>query len=59
LGSIVATLALPLLARKLDHLAGAPWLLTSIAALLIVIKHRKNIRRLLAGTESRFTLRRG
>jgi acyl phosphate:glycerol-3-phosphate acyltransferase len=59
LGSIVATLALPLLAWKLDHLAGAPWLLTSIAALLIVIKHRKNIRRLLAGTESRFALRRG
>jgi len=59
LGSILASLALPLLAWKLDHLAGTPWLLTSIAALLIVIKHRKNIRRLLSGTESRFTLRRG
>jgi glycerol-3-phosphate acyltransferase PlsY len=59
LGSIIATLALPLLAWKLDHLAGTPWLLTTAAALLIVIKHRKNILRLLAGTESRFTVRRG
>jgi acyl phosphate:glycerol-3-phosphate acyltransferase len=59
LGSIIATLALPLLAWQLDHLAGTPWLLTSAAALLIVVKHRKNIRRLLSGTESRFTLRRG
>jgi glycerol-3-phosphate acyltransferase PlsY len=59
LGSVVATLALPLLAWQLDHLVGTPLLLTSAAALLIVIKHRKNIRRLLTGTESRFTLRRG
>jgi glycerol-3-phosphate acyltransferase PlsY len=59
LGSIIATLALPLLAWQLDHLAGTPWLLTSAAALLIVIKHRRNIRRLLSGTESRFSLRRG
>jgi len=58
LGSIVATLALPLLAWQLDHLAGTPLLFTCAAALLIVVKHQKNIRRLLAGSESRFTLRR-
>jgi glycerol-3-phosphate acyltransferase PlsY len=59
LGSIVASLALPLLAWWLDHLVGTPLLLTAAAAGLIVIKHQQNIRRLLAGTESRFSLRRG
>lgn len=53
LGSIVATAAFPALVYLLDHpprpiLAGAAG-----AAALIIAKHHANIRRLLAGTESR------
>ena len=59
LGSVIATLALPLLAWRLDHRAGLPLYFIMAAAALIVLKHRENIRRLLARTESRFALRRG
>jgi acyl phosphate:glycerol-3-phosphate acyltransferase len=57
LASIVAGLALPGLAAAL----GYPWpviAFAGVAAAAIVVLHRANIRRLLAGTESRFTLRR-
>jgi glycerol-3-phosphate acyltransferase PlsY len=59
LGSILATLALPLLAWRLDHHTGAPLYFMSAAALLVVTKHHPNISRLLTRTESRFSLRRG
>jgi len=56
LGSIVAVLAFPLLAWVLDEYGGAwPALaFMALASLLIVVKHRANIHRLLAGTENRF-----
>jgi acyl phosphate:glycerol-3-phosphate acyltransferase len=57
LGSIVAGLSLPVIAVLL----GYPWpviAFASGAAVAIVVLHRANIRRLLAGTENRATLRR-
>ena len=61
LGSIVAAASLPLLVYELRALAGAPAALAFVAttSLLIIVKHRENIRRLLAGTESRVGLKRG
>jgi glycerol-3-phosphate acyltransferase PlsY len=58
LGSIVAAGALPLAAWLLQDYHQAPFELAAMAAssLLIVGKHHQNIRRLLAGTESRITL---
>jgi glycerol-3-phosphate acyltransferase PlsY len=56
LGSIAAVVAFPALAWLL-HEYGKAWLalvFMSLASLLIVAKHHENIRRLLAGTESRF-----
>ena len=61
LGSIIAVAVFPLLAWLL-HEYGNSWLalaLMSLASLLIVARHHQNIRRLLAGTERRFGLRRG
>jgi acyl phosphate:glycerol-3-phosphate acyltransferase len=60
LGSIIAVAAFPLLAWLL-HEYGNSWLalaFMSLASLLIMARHRQNIRRLLAGTENRFRLRR-
>ena len=55
LGSILAVAGFPFLAWRL-HEYGGTWLalaLMSLASLLIVGKHRQNIRRLLVGTENR------
>ncbi len=55
LGSITAVAAFPLLVWRL-HAYGNSWLalaLIVLASLLIVLRHRENIRRLLAGTENR------
>src|SRR5262249_31682243 len=57
LASIVAGLSLPAVAVLL----GYPWpviVFASVAAVAIVVLHRSNIRRLLAGTENRANLRR-
>jgi len=61
LGSIVAVASLPLLVYELRALAGAPAALAFVAttSLLIIVKHHENIRRLLAGRESRVGLKRG
>ena len=61
LGSIVAVALFPLLAWLLDRHSATPAAAGMIAAasLLIVAKHHENIRRLFAGTESRFHWRRG
>jgi glycerol-3-phosphate acyltransferase PlsY len=61
LGSIVAVALFPVLAWLLHDDAGAPQVLglMAIATLLIIARHHQNIRRLLAGTESRFQWRRG
>ena len=60
LGSIVAAAALPLLTYLL-YAPGyqPPWAVSigvTLAALLIIAKHRPNLARLIAGTESRLTL---
>jgi len=56
LGSIAAVVAFPNLAFALQEYGSSylALLLMALASLLIVVKHRANIRRLLAGTESRF-----
>ncbi len=61
LGSIIAVAAFPLAAWLLRDYGGAPLMLAYMAAasVIVVAKHHANIRRLLAGTEPRFQLRRG
>jgi glycerol-3-phosphate acyltransferase PlsY len=56
LGSIAAVAAFPNIALLLHEYGNAPFALAlmSLASVLIVVKHYENIRRLLAGTESRF-----
>jgi acyl phosphate:glycerol-3-phosphate acyltransferase len=55
LGSIVAVASFPFLAWRLQRHDDPPLalILISLASLLTVAKHHQNIRRLLAGTESR------
>ena len=56
LSSLIAAITLPILVAVTQ--AGRPALVAAIAlALMIVYTHRANIRRLLAGTESRFRTR--
>jgi glycerol-3-phosphate acyltransferase PlsY len=57
LASILAALSLPIIAVAL----GEPWpviAFAAVAAPAVALLHRANIARLVAGTESRFTLRR-
>jgi len=60
LGSIVAVAAFPFLAWLIGqyHISGMGLALISGASLLILVKHRTNMRRLLAGTENRVGVRR-
>lgn len=60
LGSIIAAAAFPLIAYGLHDYHSSPAILAAMSAIavLIIIKHRENIRRLMAGTESRFALKR-
>ena len=55
LGSIIAVAVFPLMAWLIGqfHISWVGLALLSIASFLIIVKHRDNIRRLLAGTESR------
>lgn len=62
LGSILATASLPLLMYLLYAPGHAPprglSLGATLAAVLIIVKHRPNLERLIAGTENRLTFRR-
>jgi glycerol-3-phosphate acyltransferase PlsY len=55
LGSIVAVVVFPFMAWRIDQFYLSPkgLALISLASLLILVKHRDNLRRLWAGTESR------
>ncbi|MFZ0996643.1 MAG: glycerol-3-phosphate 1-O-acyltransferase PlsY [Candidatus Sulfotelmatobacter sp.] len=55
LGSIVAVAAFPFVAWRIGqfYLSPTALALISLASLLILVKHRQNLRRLWAGTESR------
>jgi len=57
--SIVAALTFPLWVRLTTHGAGLTFWASVVLALLIVVAHRANIGRLLAGTENRFRTRKG
>ena len=61
LGSIVAFMLFPLLAWGMNRtqITYGTLDLMIVASVLVVLKHHNNIRRLLAGTEGRFQLRRG
>ncbi len=59
LGSIISVTAFPVIVRLLHEYTG--WIslvFMGVASLMIVIKHRQNIRRLLAGTENRLGAKR-
>ena len=53
LGSILGAVAFPIAAYFLEHPDKTPLLLTSAIALVVVLKHHENVRRLLRGTENR------
>ncbi len=59
LGSIVATAAFPIFAWLLYRYQASPAVFVAMicASALIIAKHHQNIRRLLAGTEHRFELK--
>ncbi len=60
-GSVLAVALFPLLAwfLDLDHRIPIVLVVIGTASVLIIAKHHRNIRRLLAGTEPRFQWRRG
>jgi len=54
LGSILGAIAFPIAAWFFYHPDWTSLLLVSVVSLVILLKHHKNIRHLLAGTETRF-----
>jgi len=54
LGSILAAAAFPFVAYFVSDISGAALLLIVLSSGLIILKHHENIRRLIAGTESKF-----
>jgi len=60
LASILSAASFPLLAWFLGHGRQPVFVIAvqAVVALLIIVKHHQNIRRLLSGTESRFSIKR-
>ena len=54
LASVVAAISLPIIVWALERQIGALFWFTLVISLLAIWRHRSNIQRLLAGTESRF-----
>ena len=54
LSSITAALSYPLIYRFLEKPSEVSFILVSLTALVIVVKHRSNIRRLLRGEEKKY-----
>ena len=61
LGSVMAAACFPLLSWLFhkDRFSAATLAMMSLTALLVIIRHRQNLGRLVAGNEPRFDLRRG
>lgn len=59
--SVIAAASFPLLAWLTYRKYFGPWeiLLLSVSSLLVIVRHRQNILRLIAGNEPRFQWRRG
>jgi len=54
LGSVLGAISFPIAAYFLQPTDWVSLVLASTVSLIVVLKHHENIRRLLAGTESRF-----
>ena len=57
LGSVMCLMLYPLLSNRLGVMGFIPTICTFIVAILIVFKHKDNIKRLLNGTESKFSFK--
>ncbi len=57
-GSIIASITAPLAVWLIEHPPGVQILAVALVAAIVVWRHRENIQRLRAGTESSFTFRR-
>ena len=57
LGSVMCLMLYPVLSNRLGVMGIVPTLCTFIVAILIVYKHKDNIKRLLNGTESKFSFK--
>ena len=61
LGSVTAAAVFPLIVRMMyhDRFSVSAMMILLVASIVVIARHHQNIGRLLAGTESRFQLRRG
>lgn len=59
LGSIIAAVCFPFLVVRMEHTGTDSTLLIATACVLIIVRHHENIGRLLRGSESKLSSRRG